>query len=500
MVNTKTLKLLSHPILALILLTTLNAVFAAPSHAQVKKRRATPSPRTAPTRVLQSTTPSSGTLDTSYTLGGGDRIKVNVFEVPEYTGDYQIPPGGAINLPLIGSVPVLGLTTEQAADEIARRYARFLKRPIISVNLLSPRPINVFVSGEVTRPGGYSLSLQGGAGDTPGVQYPTIISAITNAQGYTLSADITQVQVRRRLGRSGEQLVSLNLQELLRTGRLPQDITLRDGDTIFVPRTTNFNLAAARNQASSSFAADPTRPRNVAVIGEVLRPGSYLVTSGATDAGAAGTTQSNLPGITGQPTVMRAIQLAGGIGPRADVRNVVLRRQTRTGDPQNININLWQLLQGDIDQDTILQDGDTLFIATATDVNRSELTQLATTTLSPSKIQVGVVGEVKKPGPVDVQPNSTLNQALLAAGGFNDARASRQAVDLVRLNPDGSVTKRVVKVDLAAGLNEQTNPVLLNNDVIIVSRNGLTKGGDTAGSIINPLGGLLGIFRALFGI
>ncbi|PAX52846.1 polysaccharide biosynthesis/export family protein [Brunnivagina elsteri] len=496
MVNTKTLKLLSHPILALMLLTSINAVFATPSHAQAKKRRTTP--RTAPARVFQSNTPASGILDTSYTLGGGDLIKVNVFEVPEYTGEYQVPPGGAINLPLIGSVPVLGLTTEQAADDIARRYARFLKRPIISVNLLSPRPINVLVSGEVTRPGGYSLSLQGGAGNAPGVQYPTIISAITNAQGYTLSADITQVQVRRRIGRTGEQLVSLNLQELLRTGRLPQDITLRDGDTIYIPRIANFNLASARNQASSSFAADPTRPRNVAVIGEVLRPGSYLVTSGATEAGA--NNPSNLPGITGQPTVMRAIQLAGGIGPRADVRNVVLRRQTRTGDPQNININLWQLLQGDIDQDTILQDGDTLFVATATDVNRAELTQLASTTLSPSKIQVGVVGEVKRAGPVDIQPNSTLNQALLAAGGFDGVRANSKAVDLVRLNPDGSVTKRVVKIDLAAGLNEQTNPVLLNNDVIIVGRNGLAKGGDTASGIINPVGGLLGVFRALFGI
>ncbi|MEA5569894.1 SLBB domain-containing protein [Calothrix sp. UHCC 0171] len=498
MVNTKTLKLLSHPILAFMLLTSISAAFSTASYAQAQRQQQ--APRTAPTRAFPTTFTSapSGVLDTNYTLGGGDLIKVNVFEVPEYTGEYQIPPGGAINLPLIGSVPVLGLTTEQAADEIARRYARYLKRPIISVNLLSPRPINVLVSGEVTRPGAYSLSLQGGAGNNPGVQYPTIIAAITNAQGYTLSADITQVQVRRRIGRSGEQLVSLNLQELLRTGRLPQDITLRDGDTIFVPRTTSFNLASARNQAASSFAADPTRPRTVAVIGEVLRPGSYLVTSGANE-GGDNNNPSNLPNITGQPTVMRAIQLAGGIGPRADVRNVVLRRQTRTGEPQNININLWQLLQGDIDQDTILQDGDTLFIATATDVNRSELTQLATTTLSPSKIQVGVVGEVKRPGPVDIQPNSTLNQALLAAGGFNDARASRQTVDLVRLNPDGSVTKREVKVDLAAGLNEQTNPVLLNNDVVIVNRNGLTKTGDTVGTVINPLGGILGIFRALFG-
>lgn len=499
MINTKTLKLLSHPILGLMLLTAINATFPSASFAQRRRPAAKPAPtRVAPNRAVRSAAPS-GVLETSYTLGGGDRIKVNVFEVPEYTGDYQIPPGGAINLPLIGSVPVLGLTTEQAADEIARRYARFLKRPIISVNLLSPRPINVFVSGEVTRPGSYSLSLQGGAGDAPGVQYPTILSAITNAQGYTLSADITQVQVRRRLGRSGEQVVSLNLKELLQTGRVPQDITLRDGDTIFIPRATNFDLATARNLAASNFAADPTRPRTVAVIGEVLRPGSYLVTSGATEGGGGTNNPSNLPSVTGQPTLMRAIQLAGGITPQANVREVTIRRQTRTGDPQNINVNLWQLLQGDVDQDAILQDGDTIFIATATEVNRAEATQLATTTLSPTRIQVGVVGEVKRPGPVDVQPNSTLNQALLAAGGFNDARASRDKVDLVRLNPDGSVTKREVKVDFAAGINEQTNPILRNNDVIIVSRSGIAKGGDTVGAVINPLGGLLGIFRALFG-
>ncbi|MBF2062867.1 MAG: SLBB domain-containing protein [Calothrix sp. C42_A2020_038] len=491
MINTK--KLLSKPILGLMVLTAITAAFPNPSFAQQRRR----TPATTPARPAPSAV-NNNALSTNYTLGGGDLIRVSVFEVPEYTGEYQVPPGGAINLPLIGSVPVLGLTTEQAADEITARYSRFLKRPIISVNLLSPRPINVLVSGEVTRPGAYSLSLQGGAGNNPGVQYPTILAAIQTAQGYTLSADITQVEVRRRLGRSGEQVVSLNLRELIETGRSPQDITLRDGDTIFIPRATTFDLASARNLSSSSFAADPGRPRTVAVIGEVLRPGSYLVTSGATEAGA-GTTQTALPNATGQPTLMRALQLAGGIGARADVRNVVIRRQTRTGAPQDININLWQLLQGDIDQDAILQDGDTIFVATATEVNRAEATQLATTTLSPTRIQVGVVGEVKRPGPVEIQPNSSLNQALLAAGGFNDARASRQTVDLVRLNPDGSVTKREVKVDLAAGINEQTNPILSNNDVIIVNRNGITKTGDTLGTVLNPLGGLIGIFRALIG-
>ena len=455
---------------------------------------------TAATVALEPVNPvvAQQRIRSSYALGGGDRIRVNVFEVPEYSGDYVIPPGGAVNLPLVGSVQVQGLTTEQAADAIAKRYARFLRRPIISVNLLSPRPINVFVAGEVTRPGAYTLSLEGGAGQDPGIQYPTVLAALTTAQGVTLSADITEVQLRRRLANGRQQTVSLNLDDLIKTGRSFQDITLRDGDTIFVPTSKTFDVATARNIAAANFAADPTRPRTVAVVGEVQRPGSYLVTQGEAQAG--GGQDTNLPNISGQPTVTRALQQAGGITPQANVRNVIIRRPTRTGKEQIINIDLWRLLtSGDIDQDVIVQDGDTIVFPTATEVNPAEATQLATTTLSPSQIQVNVVGEVKNPGAIQIRPNSSLNQALLAAGGFNDARASDGKVDLIRLNPDGSVTKRLVKVDLTAGINEQTNPILRSNDVVFVSRSGIAKTGDTINTIGGPLGSILGVLR-FFGI
>ncbi|WP_083389478.1 reverse transcriptase N-terminal domain-containing protein [Trichormus sp. NMC-1] len=335
-------------------------------------------------------------------------------------------------------------------------------------------PINVFVAGEVTRPGAYTLNLQGGSGNTPGVQYPTILAALTTAQGVTLAADVTKVQLRRKVGRSGEQIVSFNLKELTQTGTIPQDITLRDGDTLVVPTATSFNIAEARNLFSANFAASQTAPRTVAITGQVYRPGSYLVTAGGTD--GAG---------TGLPTVMRALQLAGGITSQADVRTIKLRRPTRTGTEQTIDINLWELLQtGDLNQDAVVQDGDTIVVPTATAISTAEATELATTTLSPTKIQVGVVGEVKKPGLTDLQPNSSLNQALLAAGGFNDARASSAAVDLIRLNPNGTVTKRVVKIDFSKGINDDTNPILRNNDVVVVGRSGIAKTGDTLGTSI----------------
>lgn len=326
MLNTGLLKFLTQPIMGVALLTAVNVAAPSASLAQGQLVPQTIQPGTPNTQpIIPTTQQASPTIpiDTNYSLGGGDLIRVNVFEVPEYTGEYQIPPGGSINLPLIGSVPVLGLTTEQAADEIARRYARFLKRPLISVNLLSPRPINILVAGEVTRPGAYTLSLQGGAGNNPGVQYPTVLAALTTAQGVTLAADVTQVQLKRKIGRSSEQVVTLNLKDLIQTGNIDQDITLRDGDTIVVPTATNFNVAEARNLFAANFAASSTTPRTVAIIGEVNRPGSYLVGPGGGGGQEGATTTGGLP------TVMRALQLAGGITSQADVRNLKLRRPTR---------------------------------------------------------------------------------------------------------------------------------------------------------------------------
>lgn len=486
MLNTGLRKFLTQSFAGVALLTAVNV--ALPSASLAQRQPILPTLQPAPPA------PNNTKLATDYSLGGGDLIRVNVFEVPEYTGEYQIPPGGSINLPLIGSVPVLGLTTEQASDEIARRYSRYLKRPLISVNLLSPRPINIFVAGEVTRPGSYTLSLSGGAGNNPGVQYPTVLAALTTAQGVTLAADVTQIELRRKIGRSSEQTVTLNLKELIQTGRITQDITLRDGDTIVVPTATAFNVAEARNLFAANFAASPSTPRTVAIIGEVNRPGSYLVTPGATDGQGGGAAGSGLP------TVMRTIQLAGGITSQADVRNLKLRRPTRTGTEQTIDINLWELLQsGDLNQDVVVQDGDTIVIPTATEVNAAEATQLALTTLSPSRIQVGVVGEVKRPGVTDLKPNSSLNQALLAAGGFNDSRAKTASVDLIRLNPNGTVTKRAVKVDFSQGINDNTNPILRNNDVVVVNRSNLAQATDGLNTVAGPLGTILGILR-FFGL
>jgi polysaccharide export outer membrane protein len=232
------------------------------------------------------------------------------------------------------------------------------------------------------------------------------------------------------------------------------------------------------------------RPLRIGVSGEVNRPGSYIVTP----EGEGGAAPSQ--------TVTQAIQTAGGITQIADVRRVQVRRPQLSGE-EIINVDLWALLQaGDLSQDVRLRDGDTVIVPTATTITASEAPQLAVASFSPDTINVNVVGEVVSPGVVTVPPNTSLNQAILAAGGFDNRRARRGEVELIRLNPDGTAVRETLPVDFSAGLSAETNPALRNNDIVVVSRSGVTRTTDFLQTILaplNPLTSIFGILR-LFGI
>lgn len=347
-------------------------------------------------------------------------------------------------------------------------------------------PLKIAVVGEVSRPGPHTVAPESTTPDKP-TKPPTLTRAIQVAGGITPSADIRNIQIRRPTRNGSTQAIAVNLWQLLRQGDITQDLILQDGDTVFIPTAQNISSSEARQLAALSFAADKTQPLSIAVVGEVSRPGPYTV---------AAADNPNTPDQGGKaPTLTRAIQLAGGITANADIRQIQVRRATRNGDEKAIAVNLWQLLQeGDLTQDIILQEGDTISVPTATNLNPAEVTQLATSSFSPDKIRVNVVGEVQKPGTVEVPPNTPLNQALLASGSFNN-RARRRSVDLIRLNPNGTVSKRPVQVDFTQGINEKNNPTLRNNDVIVVGRSNIATISDTVGTVLSPVGGIFSLFN-----
>ena len=155
-----------------------------------------------------------------------------------------------------------------------------------------------------------------------------------------------------------------------------------------------------------------------------------------------------------------------------------------------------------LDQVVSLRDGDTVFIPTATSIDLGDSQQIAIANFSPDAIAVNVAGEIKQPGAVELEPNASLNQAILAAGGFTDARANTGTVNLIRLNPDGTVVNREIPVNYSDPLNEETNPILQDNDIVVVSRTGLAGStdflellGSFVNSIINPIGGVVDLIE-----
>ena len=420
-----------------------------------------------------------------YVLDTGDQIRVDVFRVPQYSGDYEILGGGLLLLPMVGQVSVAGLTIGEAQSVISQAYASRLRRPIINVTLLSPRPLKIGIAGEASRPGINTLQREG-------TQSLSLVDALEIAGGITQSADLQQIVIRRSISVVSEQMLVSDLQAFLDTGDLRHDLFLRDGDTILVPTNDQFDRDTAWQVASASFAAEENRPLNIVVVGEVFRPGPYTVT------GTARTGEAGVPGGTGStstpPTVTRAIQVAGGIKPEANIRDIQVSRRTHSGQEQLITINLWRLLQeGDLAEDIVLKDGDTIKISQATDMSPAEISEVAASSFSPDTIAVNVVGEVDRPGIVEVAPNTPLSQGLLAVGGFNN-RATRREVDLIRLNADGTATKSSIDIDFSVGIDDEMNPLLRNNDIIVVRRSGSARISDTLDTIARPLTSAFSIF------
>ena len=436
----------------------------------------------------------------AYILGPGDVVTLDLFGQPEVfqvggnSVQFRVLNDGTISLPLIGSVLVSGRTLRQAEEDIASKYRRFYKRPYITMVLVQSRQVTLAIVGEVRRPGTYPIT------DTTNI--PTVTQLIALAEGTTQSADLTQVEVRRPQRNGADEVVRINLLKLLKDGDLSQNLKLRDQDTVVIPVTSNLNIANSALVSESTLASDNSEPLNIAVIGEVYRPGPYTLRAGFStieEAGEVGQTRATSGGRE-VPTVSQAIQLAGGIKPEANLRSIqILRRSRTTGSVQALEVNLWQLLRtGDLTQDIALQQGDTINVPKAKGLPTDEQLEIAATSFAPATIDVNVVGQVRNAGVVQVPPNTPLTQGVLAAGGFIDERANKKEVKLIRLNPNGTVTEREIKVDFEQSVNEETNPALRNNDVIIVDRSGFTKATDTLGSIFSPFTTTFGFLRLFF--
>ena len=239
--------------------------------------------------------------DGDYVLQPGDVLSVTVMRHPEMSaGNATIAPDGDISLPVVGQIAVAGMTVREVTDEIARRLRARLVRPEVTVSLQRATPAQVFVLGDVRKPGAYALGegwgvpellAEAGGSPTP----PAMLRAtLYRADGERADLDLAAVVA----GEGGK-------------------LALQAGDILELrPRTIS-----------------------VTVIGAVPRAGTYEVPA---DAG-----------------LLEAIAQAGGLSPGASLGQIVVERAS--GEQERYDLAP-ALLHGETPPEVSLQDADAIIV------------------------------------------------------------------------------------------------------------------------------------------
>ncbi|MDP3253969.1 MAG: polysaccharide biosynthesis/export family protein [Hydrogenophaga sp.] len=211
---------------------------ALPLQAQMATS-AVATPASVDARSATSPLGAPATIDANYRIAPNDLMEFDVFGVPDMKRDVRVNASGELSLPLIGAVPVAGLTSQAAERLIAERYKeKYLMDPQVSLFIKEFTTQRVAIEGAVIRPGIYPVTGQ-----------LTLLRALALSGGFAPYADINQIVVYRN-GPGGAREQFTHDLDKVRAGQ-EKDPDIRPDDVIVVQR--NARRAALRDSLFSDI-------------------------------------------------------------------------------------------------------------------------------------------------------------------------------------------------------------------------------------------------------
>ena len=172
-------------------------------------------PQTVPTTGIQ---PPPG-----YVIGARDTLSVIFWRDKDMSADVSVRPDGMISLPLINEIKAEGLTPDQLRDQVTQRAARYVADPTVSIVVREIHSRQVYITGEINRPGAYSL-----------MSPTTVMQLISMAGGLREFAKTKDIIILRNEG-GKQSAIEFNYKDVRNGKKLTQNILLQPGDTIIVP-------------------------------------------------------------------------------------------------------------------------------------------------------------------------------------------------------------------------------------------------------------------------
>jgi polysaccharide biosynthesis/export protein len=226
-------------------------------------------------------------VNNNYILGRGDNLIINIWGAVEEEYTKEIESDGCIYLPRIGKIYLQGKQLVEGKDILRRKILESYKNISISITTGKLRTFDVFVLGEVKKPGRYQIS-----------PCEDIIEILSLAGGPTEKGSLRKIRIINR--QQGKEKI-LDLYPFLLKGELPAEHQFSPGDAVFVPL--------------AEFMAG--------IEGAVRKPAVYEMTRGSK--------ASDL------------IELCGGFLPYADFSRIQIERENKEETGQLIDIEFTDL-------------------------------------------------------------------------------------------------------------------------------------------------------------
>jgi len=299
--------------------------------------------------------PSDDTpINSSYSMGPGDKLLVNYYGSDEKTEEVFVNREGIVVLPLLGPVNVTGMTYGEASKYIQDKAKSELIGTQINISIREVRSVGVYVLGEAYKPGKYLLS-----------GLSTVTNALFISGGVNKKGSLRNIQIKR----DNKTVATYDFYDFLLKGSLDSEVTLQDGDIIFIPFIEN----------------------SVIMGGAFKRPHRYEFKEGE--------------------TLGDVVELAGGFDTEVmDGSRIELSTLDRSASTRSLTyLNLAE------DAKKLIKDGDVLNVS-------------FTSGLTPQSITL--TGEVKNPGEYSIRPGETILEIINRAGGYTDEAYFQGAVFL----------------------------------------------------------------------
>ncbi len=163
-------------------------------------------------------------LDSNYILDFGDVLEIQLIGQQEYNEKFSLKRDGTINLPYVGMLKLAGLSLNDASSFIKSKVKSSFIGTEAFVSLSDIRDINVLVSGNAYNPGIYTVS-----GNS------NLLHVLGVAGGINEYGSYREIN----LIRDQKIIETLDMYDVLITGKYNSKISLKSGDVIFVKPVKN---------------------------------------------------------------------------------------------------------------------------------------------------------------------------------------------------------------------------------------------------------------------